>query len=75
MIDTDPQGNTTSGFGINKNELENTIYELILGDCSIRDCIIGNAIENVDIIPSNVNLAASEIELIGVDKKRIYSQE
>ncbi len=69
VIDTDPQGNTTSGFGINKNELENTIYELILGDCSIRDCIIKNAIENVDIIPSNVNLAASEIELIGVDKK------
>lgn len=69
VIDTDPQGNTTSGFGINKNELENTIYELILGDCSIRDCIIENAIENVDIIPSNVNLAASEIELIGVDKK------
>lgn len=69
VIDTDPQGNTTSGFGINKNELENTIYELILGDCSIRDCIIENAIPNVDIIPSNVNLAASEIELIGVDKK------
>ncbi|MBD5531807.1 MAG: ParA family protein [Lachnospiraceae bacterium] len=69
VIDTDPQGNTTSGFGINKNELENTIYELILGDCSIRDCIIDNVIENVDIIPSNVNLAASEIELIGVDKK------
>ena len=69
VIDTDPQGNTTSGFGIDKNELENTIYELILGDCSIRDCIIENTIENVDIIPSNVNLAASEIELICVDKK------
>lgn len=69
VIDTDPQGNTTSGFGINKNELENTIYELILGDCSIRDCIMENVIENIDIIPSNVNLAASEIELIGIDKK------
>lgn len=69
VIDTDPQGNTTSGFGIDKNELENTIYELILGDCSIRDCLIENVIEQVDIIPSNVNLAASEIELIGVDKK------
>ncbi|MCM1537221.1 MAG: AAA family ATPase [bacterium] len=69
VIDTDPQGNTTSGFGIDKNELENTIYELILGDCSIRDCLIENVIERVDIIPSNVNLAASEIELIGVDKK------
>ena len=37
VIDIDPQGNTTSGYGIEKNELENTIYELILGDCSIED--------------------------------------
>jgi chromosome partitioning protein len=69
VIDTDPQGNTTSGFGIDKNNVENTIYELILGECSIRDCIISDVIENVSIVPSNVNLAAAEIELIGVDKK------
>ncbi len=69
VIDTDPQGNTTSGFGIEKNELENTIYELILSECSIKECIINNVIPGVSIIPSNVNLAAAEIELIGVDKK------
>lgn len=69
VIDTDPQGNTTSGFGIDKNELENTIYELILGECSIGDCIIKEVIPNVSVLPSNVNLAAAEIELIGVDKK------
>ncbi len=69
VIDTDPQGNTTSGFGIDKNNLENTIYELILGECSIRDCIIKDVIPNVCVLPSNVNLAAAEIELIGVDKK------
>lgn len=69
VIDTDPQGNTTSGFGIEKNELEDTIYELILGECSIRDCIISDVIKNVSVVPSNVNLAAAEIELIGVDKK------
>lgn len=69
VIDTDPQGNTTSGFGIDKNFLENTIYELILGECSIQDCIIKNAIPNVSVVPSNVNLAAAEIELIGVDRK------
>lgn len=69
VIDTDPQGNTTSGFGIEKNELENTVYELILGECSIRDCIIPDVIKNVSVLPSNVNLAAAEIELIGVDKK------
>ena len=69
VIDTDPQGNTTSGFGIDKNDLDNTIYELILGECSIKDCIIKDVVENVSVLPSNVNLAAAEIELIGVDKK------
>ena len=69
VVDADQQGNTTSRFKINKNELDNTIYELILGECSIRDCIIRNVIENVSVLPSNVNLAAAEIELIGVEKK------
>lgn len=69
VIDTDPQGNTTSGFGIDKNELDNTIYELILGECTIRDCIIKDVIENVSVLPSNVNLAAAEIELIGIERK------
>ena len=69
VVDIDPQGNTTSGYGIEKNDLDNTIYELMLGDCSIEDCIIKDVIENISILPSNVNLAAAEIELIGVDKK------
>lgn len=69
VIDTDPQGNTTSGFGIDKNNLDNTIYELILGECSIKDCIISDIIPGVSVVPSNVNLAAAEIELIGVDRK------
>lgn len=69
VVDIDPQGNTTSGYGIEKNDLDNTIYELMMGDCSIEDCIIKDVIENISILPSNVNLAAAEIELIGVDKK------
>lgn len=72
VVDIDPQGNTTSGYGIEKNDLDNTIYELMLGDCSIEDCIIKDVIENISILPSNVNLAAAEIELIGVDKKSIF---
>nr|WP_318685846.1 AAA family ATPase [uncultured Acetatifactor sp.] len=76
VIDTDPQGNTTSGFGIDKNNLENTIYELILGECSISDCVIKDVIPGVSVVPSNVNLAAAEIELIGVEKKEyILSNE
>ncbi len=69
VIDADPQGNASSGFGIDKNELDNTIYELILGECSIKECIIKTDVENIDVLPSNVNLAAAEIELIGVEKK------
>lgn len=69
VMDTDPQGNTTSGFGIDKNNLDETIYELILEECTIMDCIINDVIPNVSVIPSNVNLAAAEIELIGVDRK------
>ena len=69
VIDTDPQGNTTSGFGIEKNELDNTIYELMLSECSIKECILNDVIHGVSVIPSNVNLAATEIELIGVDRK------
>ena len=56
VIDMDPQGNTTSGFGVEKNELENTVYELILGECSVEECLIKNVVKNVSIIPSNVNL-------------------
>ena len=69
VIDTDPQGNTTSGFGVEKNDLENTVYELMLSECSIKECILNDVIDGVSIIPSNVNLAAAEIELIGVDRK------
>lgn len=69
VIDMDPQGNTTSGFGVEKNELENTVYELMLGECSIHDCIIKDVYKSLSIIPSNVNLAAAEIELIDTNSK------
>ena len=70
VIDTDPQGNTTSGFGLNKNQLEkSTIYELLIGECTVEDALYKDVIDNVDIIPSNVDLAAVEIELIDMEKK------
>lgn len=69
VIDMDPQGNTTSGFGVEKNEVENTIYELMLGEVPVKECIIPDVSKGVSIIPSNVNLAAAEIELTGEDRK------
>ena len=69
VIDTDPQGNATTGFGIEKNELDNTVYELMLGECSVKECIIPDVIDNLSLIPSNVNLAAAEIELVDQSRK------
>ena len=68
-IDMDPQGNTTSGLGVDKNNVENTLYELLLGEAETKDTIVKDVVENVDLIPSNVNLSGAEIELIGVDEK------
>ncbi|MCR4641486.1 MAG: AAA family ATPase [Lachnospiraceae bacterium] len=69
LIDTDPQGNATSGFSINKLEQENTIYELLLGEAGIKECIVKDVLPGISVIPSNVNLAAAEIELIGIENK------
>ena len=68
-IDMDPQGNTTSGFGLEKTELKNTVYELMLGECTIRESMIQTEIDNLLLIPSNVNLAGAEIELLDIDDK------
>lgn len=68
-IDMDPQGNTTSGLGLDKNSQEYTVYDLLLGEQKIEDCIVKNVFENLDILPSNIDLSGSEIELIGVDRK------
>ena len=74
-IDMDPQGNTTSGLGVEKNELEYTVYELLLGECSLEQCILHLDFDNHDLLPSNVNLAGAEIELIGVDNKEYILKE
>lgn len=76
VIDLDPQGNTTSGLGLDKDEMENTVYELILGDAAIKQCIHETDIENLSVLPSNVNLAGAEIELLDVeDKEFILKKE
>ena len=68
-IDIDPQGNTTSGLGVDKNSVENTLYELLLGEAETKDTIVKDVVENVDLIPSNINLSGAEIELVGIDNK------
>lgn len=69
VIDMDPQGNTTSGLGVEKDNVENTVYELLLGECTLEEAMQKDAFENLSVLPSNINLAAAEIELIGVEEK------
>ncbi len=76
VIDLDPQGNTTSGLGVDKSEEMNTVYELMLGESTVRSSIRKTDIDNLCLIPSNVNLAGAEIELLGIhDREYILRNE
>lgn len=68
-VDMDPQGNMTSGLGIDKNNVENTVYDLIIGESSINEVIVRDVLENLDIIPTSIDLSGAEIELLDVDEK------
>ena len=68
-IDLDPQGNMTSGLGVDKDEVDKTVYDLILDECSIRESITETVVDGLSIIPSNVHLAGAEIELLGINDK------
>ncbi len=64
LIDVDPQGNTTSGIGIDKGDVENCIYNILVEDISPKEVIMPTAVEGLDIIPSTIQLAGAEIELV-----------
>ena len=68
-IDFDPQGNATTGLGLEKEQIEDTVYELLLGDCTLEDCLMRDVQENLDVLPSDSNLAGAEIELLDVENK------
>ena len=68
-VDMDPQGNLTSSLGVDKDSVEKSIYELIIGEVDIKEVINKEVLENLDIIPTSIDLSAAEIELIGVDDK------
>ncbi len=69
LIDADPQGNSTSGYGINKRELKASSYELLIGEAQIADTIIHTDCRGVDLVPSSITLAGAEMELIDMDNR------
>src|SRR5512135_1354633 len=67
LIDADPQGNSTSGLGLDKNSVEKSIYHLLIDHTEPKDAIKKTEIENLSIIPSNIDLIGAEVELVEVD--------
>lgn len=68
-IDSDPQGNATTGFGIKKRSVDVTIYSVLIGKNKIQDAIIHTEFENVDVIPAREDLAGAEMELINMENR------
>ncbi len=66
VVDLDPQANLTSGFGIDKGNLEYTVYDLLIGKVGVEQVIQKNVLDNLDVIPSNLDLAGAEVELMSV---------
>ncbi len=69
FVDIDPQANGTSSFGINKRNIERSVYEVLIGECGVRDAIQKTKYPNVDVLPTNMNLAGAEIEMVGMEKR------
>ena len=69
LVDFDPQGNSTSGVGIRKSQVKNTIYDALVGKASPHDCIIKTEYKNLSVMPSELSLAAAELELADTEKR------
>lgn len=69
VIDFDPQGNATSGFGIDKQDLDHEIYDVIMSDFPISDCVTETCQEDCFLVPATIDLAGAEIELVDVDHR------
>ena len=68
-VDFDPQGNTTSGLGLEKGNIDNTVYELLMNECTVEQCIMQSVQERLDVMPSDVDLSGAEIELLDMEAK------
>lgn len=69
LVDADPQGNSTSGFGINKKQVKTTSYELLIGTGKLENAVVKTEFKNVDVVPSSMDLAAAEVDLIEIEHR------
>ncbi|MCG7335109.1 AAA family ATPase [Sporosarcina sp. ACRSM] len=71
LIDTDPQGNATSGVGVNKGDVQKCIYDILIDDADVHEVIRKTKVENLDIIPATISLAGAEIELVSTISREV----
>lgn len=69
LVDVDPQGNSSSGVGIDRRQEKNTMYEVLIGQCTVQEALVHTDFENLDVLPSSMDLAAAELELASVDHR------
>ena len=74
MIDMDPQGNATSGLGLAKSKIKKTIYDVIIGQCDIKEAIIKTNFKNLSVVPANIDLAGAEIELHDLEEAENFTK-
>ena len=71
LIDTDPQGNTTSGVGINKGEIQSCIYDVLIDDEDVYNVVQESKVENLYVVPATISLAGAEIELVSTISREV----
>ena len=74
LVDMDPQGNATSGLGISKAKIRKTVYEVIIGQCDIKDALLKTAFKNLWIVPATIELAGAELELHDLDESLDFAK-
>lgn len=75
VLDLDPQGNTTSGLGVDKNSVSATLYDVLIGDRDLAEILVKDEQPGLDLAPANVDLSGAEIELIGIDRKEFLLKQ
>ncbi len=69
LIDIDPQGNSSSGVGVDRRKLKQTVYEMLIGKAEAKDVLLHTGFQDLDLIPSSMDLAGAEIELVDLDRR------
>ncbi|MBE7086895.1 MAG: ParA family protein [Clostridiales bacterium] len=75
IVDLDPQGNATSGLGFSKSEIKNSVYNVMIDDMPVQDAVVKTQIDNLDILPSSIDLAGAEVELVYIkDREHVLKK-